>query len=113
MPLRVASPAADFAALTQNIDGPLFDRAVQGSYPPGSVFKPIVVMAGLRAATVDAFREFECGPTLMIDGREFDNWSKDDQRLVQCARRHHPLLQHLLLSVRHGDAGHAHSLHGA
>lgn len=70
--------SSDFAALTQNIDGPLFDRAVQGSYPPGSVFKPIVVMAGLRAATVDAFREFECGPTLMIDGREFDNWSKDD-----------------------------------
>jgi penicillin-binding protein 2 len=70
--------SSDFAALTQNIDGPLFDRAVQGSYPPGSVFKPIVVMAGMRAATVDAFREFECGPTLMIDGREFDNWSKDD-----------------------------------
>lgn len=70
--------SAEFAALTQNIDGPLFDRAVQGSYPPGSVFKPIVVFAGLRAATVDAFREFECGPTLMIDGREFDNWSKDD-----------------------------------
>ncbi|MGV3664132.1 MAG: peptidoglycan D,D-transpeptidase FtsI family protein [Prosthecobacter sp.] len=69
----------DFAELTQNIDGPLFDRAVQGSYPPGSVFKPIVVLAGLRAATVDAFREFDCGPTLMIDGREFDNWSKDDR----------------------------------
>lgn len=71
--------SADFAALTQNIDGPLFDRAVQGSYPPGSVFKPIVVFAGLRAATVDAFREFDCGPSLMIDGREFDNWSKDDR----------------------------------
>lgn len=70
--------STDFAALSQNIDGPLFDRAIQGSYPPGSVFKPIVVLAGLRAATVDAFREFECGPTLMIDGREFDNWSKDD-----------------------------------
>lgn len=70
--------SSDFATLTQSTDGPLFDRAVQGSYPPGSVFKPIVVLAGLRAATVDAFREFECGPTLMIDGREFDNWSKDD-----------------------------------
>lgn len=71
--------SSDFTALTGNIDGPLFDRAVQGSYPPGSVFKPIVVLAGLRAATVDAFHEFECGPTLMIDGREFDNWSKDDR----------------------------------
>ena len=71
--------SSDFAALTQNRDGPLFDRAVQGSYPPGSVFKPIIVLAGLRAATVYASREFECGPTLMIDGREFDNWSEDDR----------------------------------
>ncbi len=71
--------ATDFTALTQNIDGPLFDRAVQGSYPPGSVFKPFVVLAGMRAATVDAYREFDCGPSLMIDGREFDNWSKDDR----------------------------------
>jgi len=70
---------ADFTALTQDINGPLFDRAVQGTYPPGSVFKPMVVLAGLRAGTVDALREFECGPSLMIDGREFDNWSKDDR----------------------------------
>jgi penicillin-binding protein 2 len=70
---------ADFAVLTQDINGPLFDRALQGSYPPGSVFKPMVVLAGLRAGTVDAGREFECGPSLMIDGREFDNWSKDDR----------------------------------
>jgi penicillin-binding protein 2 len=68
----------DFTKLSQDIEGPLFDRAVQGTYPPGSVFKPMVVLAGLRAGTVDAQREFECGPTLMIDGREFDNWSKDD-----------------------------------
>ena len=73
--------AADYAALTRDADGPLFDRAVQGSYPPGSVFKPFVVLAGLRAATVPAYSEFECGPTLMIDGREFDNWSKTDHGL--------------------------------
>jgi penicillin-binding protein 2 len=70
---------ADFTALTQDINGPLFDRAVQGTYPPGSVFKPMVVLAGLRAGTVDAQQSFECGPSLMIDGREFDNWSKDDR----------------------------------
>lgn len=69
---------AGYAKLSQDINGPLFDRALLGTYPPGSVFKPIVVMAGLRAGTVDAAREFECGPSLMIDGREFDNWSKDD-----------------------------------
>ena len=69
----------DFTALAQDINGPLFDRALQGTYPPGSVFKPMVVLAGLRAGTVDALHEFECGPSLMIDGREFDNWSKDDR----------------------------------
>ena len=69
---------ADFTALTQDVNGPLFDRALLATYPPGSVFKPMVVLAGLRAGTVDAMMEFECGPTLMIDGREFDNWSKDD-----------------------------------
>ena len=71
--------ASDYDALMRNPDGPLFDRAVLGSYPPGSVFKPFVVLAGLRAATVPAFVEFECGPTLVIDGREFDNWSKTDR----------------------------------
>lgn len=71
--------SSDFARLTLDINGPLFDRALQGTYPPGSVFKPIVVLAGLRAGTVDALHEFECGPSLMIDGREFNNWSKDDQ----------------------------------
>ena len=70
--------ATDFTALTQDIDGPLFDRSLLGTYPPGSIFKPIVVLAGLRAGTVDAQMEFDCGPSLMIDGREFDNWSKDD-----------------------------------
>lgn len=70
--------SADFSALTSDINGPLFDRSAQASYPPGSVFKPIVVMAGIAAQTVDPSQTFECGPTLLIDGREFDNWSKDD-----------------------------------
>ncbi len=70
--------SADFEALSKDVDGPLFDRANQGSYPPGSVFKPFVLLAGLRVRAYDELSEFECGPTLMIDGREFDNWSKDD-----------------------------------
>lgn len=73
--------SADFRELTSDINGPLFDRSAQASYPPGSVFKPIVVMAGIAAQTVDPAQTFECGPTLLIDGREFDNWSKDDHGL--------------------------------
>lgn len=73
--------SAEYEKLSTDINGPLFDRATLGSYPPGSVFKPIVVLAGLRSGMVDALREFECGPSLIIDGREFDNWSKDDRGL--------------------------------
>ena len=35
----------DYSALRDNLDQPLYNRAVQGSYPPGSTIKP---MFGLR-----------------------------------------------------------------
>lgn len=70
-----------FEGLATDGSRPLYDRAVQGSYPPGSVFKPIVAMAGLAAHTVDASQRFQCGPVLEIDGREFRNWSDKDYGL--------------------------------
>lgn len=37
----------EYKALLDNIDRPLFNRALRGVYPPGSTIKPIVAMAGL------------------------------------------------------------------
>lgn len=42
----------DYAALRDSLDVPLFNRAVQGQYPPGSTIKPMMAMAGLEAGLV-------------------------------------------------------------
>jgi penicillin-binding protein 2 len=42
----------DYSALRDSPDVPLFNRAVQGQYPPGSTVKPIMAMAGLESGLV-------------------------------------------------------------
>lgn len=42
----------DYSALRDSLDVPLFNRAIQGSYPPGSTIKPLMGMAGLESGLV-------------------------------------------------------------
>lgn len=42
----------DYSALRDSPDVPLFNRAVQGSYPPGSTIKPFLGLAGLESGLV-------------------------------------------------------------
>ena len=44
--------AKDYRALRESPDLPLFNRAVQGQYPPGSTVKPIIGLAGLEYGLV-------------------------------------------------------------
>ena len=43
---------SDYSALRDSLDVPLFNRAIQGSYPPGSTIKPFMAMAGLESGLV-------------------------------------------------------------
>lgn len=45
-------PAAEFDALLQDPDRPLFPRATSGTYPSGSTVKPIIAAAALEAGVV-------------------------------------------------------------
>lgn len=47
---------ADYSALRENPDRPLYSRALQGVYPPGSTIKPMVAIAGLNSGTTTATR---------------------------------------------------------
>ncbi|HET7756850.1 MAG TPA: penicillin-binding protein 2 [Steroidobacteraceae bacterium] len=44
---------AEFGALANDIDRPLFNRALRGTYPPGSTVKPLLALAALSYHVVD------------------------------------------------------------
>jgi penicillin-binding protein 2 len=44
--------SSEYSALRDSPDVPLFNRAIQGSYPPGSTIKPFMAMAGLLTGLV-------------------------------------------------------------
>ncbi|MCB2263731.1 MAG: penicillin-binding protein 2 [Candidatus Thiosymbion ectosymbiont of Robbea hypermnestra] len=44
--------AADYQALRDSPDKPLFNRAMRGRYPPGSTVKPFIALGGLEAGIV-------------------------------------------------------------
>ncbi len=74
--------AAEFEALMSAEQKPLFNRAISAEYPPGSVFKPIVALAGLRSGGIIDWQCLPCGPTLEIEGRTFKNWSDSDKGML-------------------------------
>jgi penicillin-binding protein 2 len=43
----------DYDALNGSLDLPLFNRAIQGQYPPGSTVKPMLGVGGLHAGVVN------------------------------------------------------------
>lgn len=53
---------------------PLMDRALNGSYPAGSVFKMLVGCAGLETGKISEDTEFDCSGGVMIGKRLFRCW---------------------------------------
>ncbi len=44
---------AEWRGLSEDPAKPFFNRIVQATYPPGSLYKPITALAGLKAAVID------------------------------------------------------------
>jgi penicillin-binding protein 2 len=59
---------SEFAALNDDIDKPLFNRALRGTYPSGSTIKPVIALAGLTYHVVDPGREEFCGGVWHLPG---------------------------------------------
>jgi penicillin-binding protein 2 len=52
--------SAQFNALQTDLDRPLFDRAVRGTYPPGSTIKPMLALAALASGATNLTKKTMC-----------------------------------------------------
>jgi peptidoglycan glycosyltransferase len=60
------APDAELVKLQTDPSGPLFNRAVQATYVPGSTFKTVTATAALDSNLVDVNRPFNCTTTVRI-----------------------------------------------
>ena len=57
--------------LNESLDKPLLNRALRGTYPPGSTFKPFMAMAALHSGTRSAATVVNDGGTFTLGGHVF------------------------------------------
>ena len=64
--------------LQRSPDRPLFNRALDGQYPPGSTIKPFLGLAGLERGVGLAREEMSCPGWFRLEGgkRRFRDWKK-------------------------------------
>lgn len=60
--------------LTDEINRPLFNRAISGLYPPGSTFKIITAAAALETGKINAKTQIEDLGEIVIGPYRFPNW---------------------------------------
>lgn len=68
--------ASEYNALAGYERRPLLDKALSGTYPPGSTFKPMTAMAALTAG-IDPSIRINCPGGWGFGGRYFRCWKKD------------------------------------
>jgi penicillin-binding protein 2 len=62
------------------------NRAIQGLYSPGSVFKMVMSIAGLSDGVVNPDTQFSCGGSGVFFGRRFRCWKKEGHGSVDVER---------------------------
>jgi len=68
-----------YSALRNSTDQPLFNRSIQGRYPPGSTIKPFIGLAGLELDVINsATEQLNCPGYFMLknDERRYRDWKK-------------------------------------
>jgi penicillin-binding protein 2 len=66
----------EWDSLRTNPLHPLTDRAIQGLYPPGSVFKIVLAVAALEESLVTPEEKIFCGGRYRLGVRDFRCWRK-------------------------------------
>jgi penicillin-binding protein 2 len=94
----VSTPAFPVDAFTGNIDRaawvkliqdpahPMLNRATQAQYPPGSIFKIILMAAGLQEGTITPVDRVACSGSFDYGGRTWKDWKKEGHGSVDLRR---------------------------
>lgn len=71
----------EFRTLSKSPHRPLFNRALQGQYPPGSTLKPMLGLAGLELDEIYAYNPIDCKGWYMLDDdvdeRRYRDWKRE------------------------------------
>ena len=74
----------DYSGLRDNLDQPLYNRAVQGAYPPGSTIKPMFGLGGIHYGVVDWQTQINDHGYFSLpgDSHKFRDWRKSGHGIV-------------------------------
>ncbi|WP_291843330.1 penicillin-binding protein 2 [Maricaulis sp.] len=73
---------ADYSALRENDHNPLYHKAIQGTYPPGSTFKAVVAAAALEHEVIRADETLRCTGSTRLGDRTFNCWRPQGHGVV-------------------------------
>jgi penicillin-binding protein 2 len=76
----------NWRSIVENPARPLQNRATQGQYPPGSVFKIIMAVAGLEEKVITPETSFVCAGSFPFGNREYRCWKKEGHGRVTLRR---------------------------
>lgn len=66
--------ATDYQKLINDPNKPLFNRAVSGTYPSGSIIKPLLALAALQEGTINENTAFDTPAAIQIGEYLFPDW---------------------------------------
>ena len=74
----VGMSTAEFSALQNDPDRPLFNRTVRGAYPPGSTIKPMLSLAALETGATNLTRKSLCHGYFQLPGSDhrYRDWKE-------------------------------------
>ena len=76
----------EWTALTTDPMNPLLDKSTGGEYPPGSVYKAVLAIAGLEEKVIDANRTFHCPGYYTLGNQTFRCYHRQGHGTVNLER---------------------------